>query len=131
MECRNHAGVEAVDRCTGCAEAFCGNCLVEVHGQQYCGSCKVIEIQGQPPPSLPPKSICKEARDAFIMSLVGLFCFSIILEPVALIKATQARTLINGDPSRGGWGLTIGTTFIALFGLVLSVVGLFARFAAH
>ena len=34
MECKNHPGVAAVQRCVGCAESFCSNCLVDVQGQQ-------------------------------------------------------------------------------------------------
>ena len=48
MQCKNHPEATAVDRCVGCAEPFCANCLVELHGQKYCGSCKVMAVQTQP-----------------------------------------------------------------------------------
>ncbi len=48
MECKNHPGVQAVGRCAGCSEAFCSNCLVEIQGQKYCGSCKVMAVKAPP-----------------------------------------------------------------------------------
>ncbi len=48
MECRNHPGTMALERCTGCAEPFCQNCLVDVQGQRFCNSCKVMAVQGAP-----------------------------------------------------------------------------------
>ena len=53
VQCTNHPGVEAIDRCTGCSEPFCANCLVEIQGQKLCGSCKVMTIQGRPAPPMP------------------------------------------------------------------------------
>ena len=43
--CRNQPSVPAVDRCAGCAEPFCANCLVDMNGRKYCGSCKVMALQ--------------------------------------------------------------------------------------
>ena len=72
MQCKNHAGIGAVDRCTGCAEPFCGNCLVEIHGRKYCGSCKVLAVGGQPvaPESMIP---CPEASDSLKYAIIGIF----------------------------------------------------------
>ncbi len=52
MECKNHPGVAAMDRCAGCAEAFCYNCLVDVQGRKYCGHCKVMALSSQTPPPI-------------------------------------------------------------------------------
>ena len=35
MKCKNHADIDAGARCTGCQEAFCENCLVEMNGKKY------------------------------------------------------------------------------------------------
>jgi len=44
MQCKAHPDVLAVDRCAGCAEPFCENCLVEIGCAKYCGSCKVMAV---------------------------------------------------------------------------------------
>ena len=33
MDCKNHPGVMATNRCAGCAQLFCNNCLVNIQGQ--------------------------------------------------------------------------------------------------
>jgi hydrogenase-4 membrane subunit HyfE len=127
MECRNHPLVTAVGRCTGCAEPFCENCLVEIHGQQYCGSCKVLALQGQAAPSVPTRGTCTEARDALIIAIIGLFCCAIILEPIALVKASKAKRMIAADPTLGGGGMATAAIVIAIAGLVLWGLGLIIR----
>ena len=129
MECKNHPGVEAVDRCGGCSEAFCGNCLVEIQGQKLCGSCKVMAIQGQPPIPPEPTRTCKEARDALMWAIFGLFCCGIIFEPIALHKASNAKKMIDADPTLGGRGMATAATIIAVIGLILWGLGMLARFA--
>ncbi len=129
MQCKNHPESPAVDRCAGCAEPFCADCLVEMQGARYCGSCKVMALQGRPPaiePSLP----CKEAGEALTYSIVGLFCFGIILEPIAIVKAVQAKKAMSMNPNLSGSGKANAALIIAIIGLVLWVIGLLSRFAS-
>jgi hypothetical protein len=129
MFCKLHPGVAAVDRCAGCAEPFCADCLVEVGGRKYCGSCKVMAIQGRP--MIEEVMIpCKEASDALKYAIIGLFCFGIILEPIAIVKAAQARKIIALNPRLAGSGKANAALIIAIVGLVLWILGLVARFAA-
>jgi hypothetical protein len=130
MDCRNHPGVAAIARCAGCAEAFCSNCLVDIKGQKYCGSCKVLALQGKPAVAQVVTKTCKEAKDALVMAIVGLFCFGIILEPMALIKASKAKKLMAADPTLSGSGMATAATIIAAIGLVLWVIGIIVRVAA-
>lgn len=126
MQCKNHPQVGAVDRCAGCAEAFCPDCLVEMHGQKYCGSCKVMAVKGAPvveEGTLP----CKEASDALTYSIVGIFCFGIILEPIAISKALKAKKMIGLNPRLTGSGKAQAALIIAIVGLVLWVLGIIAR----
>jgi hypothetical protein len=113
MQCKNHPSVEAIDRCAGCAEPFCGNCLIDVSGRKYCGSCKVLALQGQPivleEASLP----CKEADEALKYALVGIICFGIILEPLAIAKALKARKMIALNPRLTGGGKATAALIIA------------------
>jgi len=41
MICRNHVDVEeGVVACARCGASFCGDCVVMIHGQPYCATCK-------------------------------------------------------------------------------------------
>jgi len=105
MECRNHPAAPAEDRCAGCMEPFCANCLVSVRGRKYCSSCKVIAIGDRMPMvEVEPTVKCKEADEAFKYALIGIICFGIILEPIALFKGIQAKKLIAANPALMGSG---------------------------
>jgi hypothetical protein len=129
MECKNHPGVQAVNRCAGCSEAFCANCLIEMRGKLYCGSCKVIAVQGQPvfeEATLP----CKEAKEALTYAIVGIFCFGIILEPLAISKALKAKKMIETNPRLTGSGKATAALIIGIIGLLLWILGIIGRIAS-
>lgn len=130
MQCKNHPDSIAVDRCTGCAEPFCGNCLVEIHGQKYCGSCKIIAVKGVPVEEEEPTIPCKEATEALQFAIASIFCFGIVLAPVALVKASKARKLLSDDPRLRGSGKVTAATIIACVALGLWVIGILSRSAA-
>jgi len=45
MLCRNHVDVaEGVRRCAQCGSPFCPDCLVEISGRPYCGTCKTEQL---------------------------------------------------------------------------------------
>ena len=127
MQCKNHPNVEAVDRCAGCAEAFCTNCMVDIQGRKYCGQCKVMAIQGQPSPVSQATMPCKEAGTALTYAIVGLFCLGIFLEPVAISKALKAKKMMALNPNLTGSGKATAALVIAIVGLVLWVLGLIMR----
>ncbi len=131
MECKNHPGVNAVGRCEGCAESFCSNCLVEIGGKQYCGACKTMAAS--PAAAVIPDEAtipCKEANDALIMAIIGIFCFGIILEPLALIKASKAKKMIAENPAMTGSGKATAATIIGVIGLILWLLGTISRIVA-
>jgi hypothetical protein len=106
VACQTHPTVPAADRCAGCAEPFCGNCLVEMYGQKYCGSCKVMALKGQPMPEIGDHP-CKEASTAFILSIIGIFLvilplLGVILGASALAQAHKASQLFNANPQLTG-----------------------------
>lgn len=126
MECKNHPGVQAVERCAGCAEPFCSDCLVEMHGRSYCGSCKVLAVQGQPmveEATLP----CKEADEALKYAIIGIFCFGIILEPMAIAKAIKAKRMMDANPRLTGSGKANAALIVGIVALVLWVIGIIVR----
>ncbi|MBN1918370.1 MAG: hypothetical protein JW889_10695 [Verrucomicrobia bacterium] len=126
MDCRNHPGVPALDRCAGCAEAFCGNCLVELHGRRYCGSCKTMAVQA-PPPIDAAMIPCKEASDALKYAIIGIFCLGIILGPVAISKALQARKMMETNPRLSGSGKASAAIFIGIVAIILWAFGVYYR----
>jgi hypothetical protein len=126
MQCKNHPEVVAVDRCVGCAEPFCGDCLVEIQGQKYCGACKTMALRGGPPILEEATIPCKEANDALTYSLVGIFCFGIILEPIAISKALKAKKMIEMNPQLAGLGKANSALIIGIVRFVLSLLILFS-----
>jgi len=41
MKCPNHPENEVTGACVGCGNFFCGDCLAQVHGKNYCKACLV------------------------------------------------------------------------------------------
>jgi hypothetical protein len=128
MECRNHPGVEAADRCSACMEPFCGNCLVTVKGRKFCGSCKITALGANLPLIEGATEPCAEAAEALKYAIIGIFCFGIILEPMAISKALKAKKLIEANPNLTGEGKANAALIIGILGLVLWVLGIAARF---
>jgi uncharacterized RDD family membrane protein YckC len=45
MICRNHVDVsEGVQPCARCGMSFCSDCIVNIHGQPYCATCKTEKL---------------------------------------------------------------------------------------
>jgi hypothetical protein len=126
MQCKNHPDVVAVDRCTGCAEPFCGNCLVEIQGQKYCGACKTMALRGGAPVLEEATIPCKEANEALTYSIVGIFCLGIILEPIAISKALKAKKMIEMNPQLAGAGKATAALIIGIVGLILSILFMYS-----
>ncbi len=125
MNCHLHPEVQAATTCVGCAEAFCENCFISLGGQDYCAVCKTMAVS---PGMAPAAGTCKEARDALLLSLAGFLCVGVVLEPIALYKATKARALLKNDPSLSGKGVADAALFLSVCGLLLGVLGLVSRF---
>ena len=129
MDCKNHPGVAAATRCVGCAEPFCSNCLVDIGGRYYCGACKTMAVSGQPMVDMATIP-CKEADEALKYAIIGIFCFGIVLEPMALVKASKAKKMLALNPRLSGSGKVTATYIIASIALVLWVLGMIAKVAA-
>jgi hypothetical protein len=127
MECRNHPAAIAEDRCTSCMEPFCGNCLVNLKGRRYCGSCKMTALGTGLPVVEQATQPCEEAGEALKYAIVGIFCLGIILEPIAISKALKAKRLIAANPNLTGEGKANAALVIGVVGLILWVIGVIAR----
>ncbi len=68
------------------------------------------------------------ARDAFIASIVGIFCCQIVLGIYALVRASQAKEMMNSYPEAiTGRGLATAAQIIGAFDLVLFVLYIFVN----
>jgi hypothetical protein len=134
VACSTHPTVAAVDRCAGCAEPFCGNCMVELYGQRYCGSCKVMALKGQPMPEI-GNVPCKEATTALTMSIIAmfpaffLFCpfIAIILGGSSLAQAHKASQLFKADPRLIGKERMRAAWIIGVVAVVLGIISFIAN----
>jgi serine/threonine-protein kinase len=82
------------------------------------------------PPPAPSAVLCKEARDALILAIVGLVCCGIILQPIAIYKALKARKQLSANPSLTGSGVATAALVISIIGLCLWVLWLIGGFIA-
>lgn len=128
MDCRNHPAAPAQDRCAGCMEPFCANCLVAVRGRKYCSSCKVMAIGDRMPMVEQATFPCPEADEALKYALIGIICFGIILGPVAISKAMQAKKMIAANPSLTGSGKATAALIIGILDFVLSLLFFVSKF---
>jgi hypothetical protein len=127
MECRNHPGVTATDRCSACMEPFCHNCLVTIKGRKFCSSCKITALGSSLPVIERATEACAEADEALKYAIIGIFCFGIVLEPIAISKALKARKMIAANPNLTGGGKANAAVVIGIIGLILWVIGLMSR----
>lgn len=126
MQCKNHPDIAAADRCAGCAETFCSNCLVDMQGQNYCASCKVMAVSGQPmveEATIP----CKEAGEALKLAIIGLLC-CVFLQFVAIPKALKAKKMIEANPRLTGSGQATAALVISVISIVLFVLSMIWNF---
>jgi hypothetical protein len=131
LSCKNHPSAPAAGRCAGCAESFCTNCLVSVRGEKYCASCKTLALRGARPMVAEEATMpCKEADEALKYSIIGLFCVGIVLEPMAIKKALEAKKMIEMNPRLTGSGKATAALVIASIGLLLWILGVIARISS-
>jgi len=86
---------------------------------------------GAPPVSYPMPNYaqatvpCKEAKDALIIAIVGIFCgLGIILGPIAIAKASTAKKMIQADPRLTGEGKATAAMVIGIIVTILSALGI-------
>jgi uncharacterized protein DUF4190 len=124
MDCRNHPGTVALATCAGCAESYCGNCLVEVRGTRYCASCKGLAVTGPSPAGGRP---CAEAGEALKFAIFSFFCIGIILGPIAIKKGLAARRMIAADQTLTGEGKATAAIVMGSIALALWAISLLGR----
>ncbi|HXQ70933.1 MAG TPA: hypothetical protein VN844_10620 [Pyrinomonadaceae bacterium] len=71
-----------------------------------------------------------DAKNALILSIVGLFCFGFILGIIAFRKANSAiETIDMYEVAKDSRGLAVGAKVLAIFDIVCWVIMLIARIA--
>lgn len=95
--CINHPEKYAIDRCPRCGQIFCSQCLVDIHGINYCQECKVeLKSSGVGTRKYPRFSILKEIKKinklAFLLIMASIV-LSIIILRLKIINGTLAKDL--------------------------------------
>jgi hypothetical protein len=126
VACQNHPTLGALDRCAGCAEPFCFNCIVEMYGQRYCGSCKVMALKGQPMPEL-GRYPCKESTTALVLAIISIFVIfcpiiGLIFAGSSLAQAHKATQLIKANPQLMGGEKARAAKIIGSVALFVSIL---------
>ncbi|MGE0489191.1 MAG: hypothetical protein AB7S38_08255 [Vulcanimicrobiota bacterium] len=127
MQCSSHPEVEATTRCEGCGELFCHQCTTEVRGEKYCRACKHIPILGNPIGALSdqsPGETCQPAAEALKFAVIGMLCCGAIMGPLAVIKALEAKKLIENEPHYTGVGMANAALLVGGMETLIWLVGL-------
>lgn len=83
---------------------------------------------GQPPANYyGPRSFENEARTAMIISIVGIFCFGIVLGPIGIVLGSKAKNNMRASGNMQGEGMAtaavvIGWIIVGLSALWLTFV---------
>ena len=72
---------------------------------------------------------CGLARQALTYAIIGLFCFGIVLGPLAISKARSAKMIIAGTPGMRGEGMATAALVIGIIDVAFWALGLVARIA--
>lgn len=101
-------------------ENYCPNCGDVVSG--VCFRCRQPVAGGE---FTIAKQTLPEAKDALKFAIIGLFCFGIILGPLAIIKGTSAKRTIAMDPRYDGEGIATAAQILGGIEVALYVLGIF------
>lgn len=114
--CTNHPMTEATKTCAGCRRPFCDACVVELGGWTYCGVCKNAAVA-----SSQTQQEFKQPKQALTYAIVGIFCFGIILEPIAIWKGIDSLNQIKRNPQLPGHGMAVAAIVIGSIFLLLNI----------
>ena len=112
---------EDTKKCPWCGERIKKDALK----CRFCGEYIDLSVREQQR----PKGVVKDASSALIFALVGIFCFGIVLGPIAIFKGIKAINTINFDPNYKGKGRAIAAIILGSLEVLLWVLGIIGRLA--
>ena len=138
--CETVYHTECWEKADGCTSSTCPANTAEAEETKVCPSCRqrvkktetrcrycgeYIDLQESAPQK--PQGTLKQASEALNYALVGILCFGIILEPIALYKGIKALNTINANPQYQGKGKAIAAIIISSVLIFLWVIGIISR----
>jgi len=93
------------------------------------------------PPNVPPmgppappyqqaRATCKEANLALIFGIISIFCFSIILGPIAIALGSKAKKILATNPHLAGSGKATAGLVIGIITTILGAIWLIVLIAS-
>jgi hypothetical protein len=107
----------------------CPRCgLVITIGTPLCPACRAITS----PDGIyhGPKTNAPGATKSLVLGLIGLVVCGVILGPLAISSANQAKAAMASDPSLGGEGMANAGKILGIIDIVLFVIYLLIRMSA-
>lgn len=98
MLCRNHIDVaEGVRRCARCGSPFCPDCLVELSGRPYCGTCKSEQLldvrSGVDRSQLTYATILRRFGAVFLDGLLVVIPMYVLIGILVFVPASRGETV--------------------------------------
>ena len=136
MKCVYHPDADAVGACVNCGAGVCDTCRVMLAGKLYCQACADMAFAEQqarpaPPPgpslvqpSLLPRVQAPGAVTSLVLAIIGFVIWPIglILGPLAINYANQARDAIAANPMLDGSGMATAGYVLGIVDLILGVL---------
>jgi hypothetical protein len=108
----------------------CPNCRAAIlAGSQICPACRAITT----PDGMyhGPKVNAPGAVSSMVLGIIGLVLCGVILGPIAIVQANNAKRAIANDPSMGGQGFATAGTILGVIALVLNAIGFLVAIGSH
>lgn len=110
-----------------------------IPGFIYCPRCRSVLPDGAPVCNVcgfvtsadgmyhGPKQNAPGAVAALVLGILSFFICGLILGPIAIVKANEAKTAIRSNPMYGGGGMATAGFVLGIIALVLNVIVIIVR----